>query len=147
MEIDEPTRRDYELTHEDLRLAPIWIYSENILDEDEVIPYDYPISGLEQEQIYYISAKFQLADGSCYVGKIRVSYGTVTTLELSNFDDVEHVFSRIKKIQETLQESAVTFASRLDKTKAEVFPIYFSTPFKFEDNSPLSGYITAEPIP
>ena len=125
------------LTMQDFRDYPVWVETDNIDDEDEVAPLN--VQALpDEENIYYLAADFELADGSSYEGHLRWSWGQVTFMALDNLAEIP----LIGKTRRSLGESSQTYAQALNRAITQTFPIRYSTRVGFAKGQPIQGTVT-----
>jgi hypothetical protein len=119
---------------------PIWIPSDSLENEDEVIPWKKR-DPLELEGVYYVATEFKLADGMTSEGFIRISEGKVTLLGVAVSETNFAFLLLVNVFRDLLGQTYENFAKQLGKKPNEVFPIKYHTQFRFTNNSLVQGEI------
>lgn len=133
-----------ELTIEDFRQYPIWGW----LDEDGDNPNKISISpskldevlgGIDRD-ILFFHCKYYLNDGSRFEGYIGIvlSQRRPFTIAIAQLDKLES-FSLSMILRKEF--SAEDFAHQLGRNVDQVFPLLFSTEFKYLDGMNIEGSI------
>ena len=128
------------LTMRDFQDYPVWVETDSLNDEDEVAPLDVQVLP-DEDNIYYIAADFELADGSQYEGHLRWSHGKVSTIILAKNNIDFQVISLVNEIRHSLDRTSETYSRALNRTVEETFPISYSTRIGFA-RQPIQGVVT-----
>lgn len=131
-----------QLTWQDFNHYSVWVYTDSIENEDEVIPLSITTPIDSEDGVYYIASEFVLPDHSEHTGYVRFAYGRVTFVAFA-IDDIFVEFSLVREIQDSLEETAEDFATHLGKTPNQVFPLRFTTTVSFAKRGQLKGILQA----
>lgn len=129
-----------ELTPDDFRHHPIWSWYENDWDESLVTPVEitHPLDE-ENYTAFFILCEFMLKDGTKIQGNISISLNDKLVYHLEFFKGSEK-FSFSGKLHPkfgTLEQLSNWLGKPVDK----ITPLNYTTPYYFEDGTPIKGEI------
>jgi len=118
----------------------VWIPSDNLDNEDEVVTCQ-ECDHIGLEGTFFLAARFRLADGSCFAGYVRIGEAKVTLIALAISEGQFAFLLLVDELRELLGETYDSFADQLGKQINQVFPLHYQTNHSLADGSTVEGDI------
>ena len=138
--ISSPTEKKVsELTFDDFVTYPIWTWADE--DTDMAIPLGNLKTLPEDHNALFVACEFLLCDGTKVAGvlSIRMSDHIVYLLSFPGANSGVFDFPLQPQLKDTVSRDQL--ATWLQRPLECIFPITYSTPYKFSDGQPLIGQI------
>ena len=116
----------------------IWIPSDNLDNEDEVISCE-KCASIDPAGVYYVATRFTLADDTRFTGFIRIAEGKITLIGLAISDSEFAFLLLVDVLRVLLGETYESFAKRLGKKSEDIFPMQYETQFSFTNGYVVQG--------
>jgi hypothetical protein len=129
-----------ELTLGDFSAHPLWTWDDE--DEDTVVPQSY-LGALpdEDNDALFVSCELSLHDGTKMTGvlSVRTRDHRVYTIDFPMPNGKFFPFPLQSRLKDLVKRDAL--ATQLGKSREQIFPIAYTTPYTFSDGQPLVGHI------